>query len=322
MKKVTLKDIAEHTGFSVSKVSRALNETGAINPEDKRAILEVAAELGYISKKGASELFIRQKQERVAVLIQKFDSYSVSFFLQRLNNYLLDNDFLVDFYTVEGSRLAEADLIQYILEKNYKILIYKPLKVYDEVQAVINSSSIPIVSFGQVYGNCININYDNKRVMIDVTNMIADQQCHNVLYIGTFKNDIEVGARRFEGFLEVATMRDLSYQYLECKCEIEASYQLSKQIDLKEYDAVICATDNLALGFHKRMLEMGIVPGKDILLTGVGNNKISKAVTPELTTVELDKEYVADLITNILLEERFRNKNYFAPHALLKRATA
>lgn len=319
MKKVTLKDVANSTGFSLSKVSRAINSTGAINDEDRFKIISVAKEMGYVMK-NEPNLFVNDT-EKVAVLIQKFDSYSVSYFLQYLNNNLLQNNIQVDYYTVEGAQCSEAELLEKVIEKNYRAIIYKPLKVYDSVQAVINQATTPIISFGQVYGNCININYDNKQLMQDMTMALYNADCRNFLYIGTFKNDIEVGARRFEGFLEIATEKDLIYRYLECKCDIDSSYELSGEVDFSEYDAVVCATDNLALGVHKRLLENKIVPGTDILLTGAGNNKITRAVTPELSTIDLDKDFVATLIVALLVEGKFQKKNYVAPHSLCLRKT-
>ncbi|WP_054750040.1 LacI family DNA-binding transcriptional regulator [Lacticaseibacillus thailandensis] len=171
MSKVTLKDIAKETGFSVSKVSRAISGTGAIKEEDQKIILQTAQRLGYktsvVSSKSDSENLL----DRIAVLIPKFNAYLTSDFIQRLNDRLLKNGYVVDYYTVEGSTRPEAELLQFIINKGYKAIIYKPRRVRKDVQAVINTTSTPIFSYGQVYGNCININYDNSRMMYEMTNI-------------------------------------------------------------------------------------------------------------------------------------------------------
>lgn len=44
---VTIKDIAKHTGLSLSTVSRALNKSGYVSSETQRRVDEAVAELGY-----------------------------------------------------------------------------------------------------------------------------------------------------------------------------------------------------------------------------------------------------------------------------------
>lgn len=44
---ITIKDVAKHTGFSQSTISRALNKSGYVSPEAQRRIDEAVAELGY-----------------------------------------------------------------------------------------------------------------------------------------------------------------------------------------------------------------------------------------------------------------------------------
>lgn len=318
MAKVTLKEIADATGFSVAKVSRAVNETGAIKKEDKEKILKVAEELGYNIKVKETDN-APSESSKIAVLIPRFDSYQTSDFIQRLNCKLLQKQYTIDYYTVVGSPLEESKLLRSIIEKNYSAIVYKPIKVHSDVQAVINESTVPIFSYGQVYGNCININYNNFSLMYDLTKVAIKNNSRNILYIGTFKTDIEVGFKRFEGFLQAVTESEVSYHYMECKCDIEDSYKLSKTIDFSLYDAVICATDNLALGIHRGLFERNIMPGKDILLSGVGNNKITRVVTPSLTTVDLDKNGVVEFILERLTKEQFTSVNYLVPYEIICR---
>ena len=47
-KNVTRKDIAKEAGVSVSVVSRALNNSGYVDNEKKRRILEIANRVGYM----------------------------------------------------------------------------------------------------------------------------------------------------------------------------------------------------------------------------------------------------------------------------------
>lgn len=316
MAKITLKDIAGTTGFSIAKVSRAINETGAINDIDKDLIIQKAAELGYDFKvKKSADL-----KSKIAVVVPRFDSSQTSKFIQNLNDKLINENYIIDYYTIAGTNKEDSELLEDLADKDYKVIIYKPLRVNDNVQGVINSYDIPIFSFGQVYGNCININYNNFQLLYDITSVaIKENKCKKLLYIGTYKTDVEVGIKRLDGFLKAVSDHNASYQYRECVCEIDSSYELCESINLEGFDAILCATDNLALGVHRALLDRKLIPGKDIKLSGVGDNKVGRIVTPSLTTVSLNLEKVVEIILERLKNNDFSATNYTVPYKIIRR---
>ena len=66
-KNVTRKDIAKEAGVSVSVVSRALNNSGYVDNEKKRRILEIANRVGYMPNP-------------VAMALQQRKTYQLLFF--------------------------------------------------------------------------------------------------------------------------------------------------------------------------------------------------------------------------------------------------
>ena len=52
---VKLREIALHTGFSVSTVSKALNNSKEISPETCKIVKDMAEELGYVAKKAGKK---------------------------------------------------------------------------------------------------------------------------------------------------------------------------------------------------------------------------------------------------------------------------
>ncbi|MFC6177655.1 LacI family DNA-binding transcriptional regulator [Companilactobacillus huachuanensis] len=317
MGKITLKDIAQETGYSISKISRAISGSGAINNDDKQKILATARKMGY--KTTTVELAEENNSAKIGVLIPRFDAMLTADFIQRLNDRLLEMGFIVDYYTVEGSTMEEPDLLRYVLDHNYKAVIYKPRQVKRDVQAVINTSKTPIFSYGQVYGNCININYDNSKMMYEMTNIAINKGAHSILYVGTFKDDIEVGYKRFDGFMKAVTEHNVTYHYLESACDIDASYEMAKKMDFSNYDAVITANDKLALGVFRYLSENNIIAGKDIILSGVENYDETRTVSPSLTTVKLDNDAVVDKIVDKLDKNDFNAENQIVPYTILRR---
>lgn len=48
---MTLKEISEKTGFSITTISRVMNRTGYVNEETYRKVMQAAEEGGYFQKK-------------------------------------------------------------------------------------------------------------------------------------------------------------------------------------------------------------------------------------------------------------------------------
>ena len=53
---VTIKDVAEAAGVSISTVSYALNHTGPVSKEKKQKVMEIVKELGYVPNGMAKSL--------------------------------------------------------------------------------------------------------------------------------------------------------------------------------------------------------------------------------------------------------------------------
>lgn len=78
VKKVTLKDIAQASGYSLVSVHRAMNNKEGISKEVKQKILEVASELGYTANYVASAL--KRRQVNLAVVLPEVEDSGKYYF--------------------------------------------------------------------------------------------------------------------------------------------------------------------------------------------------------------------------------------------------
>ncbi|RRD93769.1 LacI family DNA-binding transcriptional regulator [Clostridiales bacterium COT073_COT-073] len=77
-KKVTLKDIANASGYSLVSVHRAMNNKEGVSSQVKQRILKVAAELGYTANYVASAL--KRRQVNVAVVLPESEKSGKYYF--------------------------------------------------------------------------------------------------------------------------------------------------------------------------------------------------------------------------------------------------
>ena len=67
-------------------------------------------------------------------------------------------------------------------------------------------------------------------------------------------------------------------------------------------DAVICATDKIAVGAMRYLKEQGKIVGKDVLLAGQGDSILAGNVSPTLTTIHYYYEDSGKKSAQMLLE--------------------
>ena len=71
---VSLKDIAKELNLSISTVSRAIRNTGEINPETRKAVLDLAEKWNYKPNPLAMGL-LKNKTNTIGIIIPDIESY-------------------------------------------------------------------------------------------------------------------------------------------------------------------------------------------------------------------------------------------------------
>lgn len=97
MKKITLKDIAQASGYSLVSVHRAMNNKEGVSKAVRQEILNVASELGYTTNYVASAL--KRRQVNLAVVLPEAEDGGKYYFR----------------YVWKGCRAAESEVSGYNL---------------------------------------------------------------------------------------------------------------------------------------------------------------------------------------------------------------
>ena len=104
-----LKDIADHSGFSIRTVNRVLKKEGIVNEKTRETILQAARQLNYIPNLAARALKSGRSQEVIAV-INSCDEIHLRKYAA-LEKELRCNELLMSTFIVEDDK-AYIDLVK------------------------------------------------------------------------------------------------------------------------------------------------------------------------------------------------------------------
>lgn len=285
---MNINEIAKLAGVSASAVSRYLNQ-GYLSEEKRKKIAEVIEQTGYVPSSQA-QMLRTKKTKLIGVIIPKIDSDSISRIVAGISEVLSAAGYQMILANTDNQADKELEYINTFRQNMVDGIIHLGTINTAKHRAAFKSVGIPFVMLGQVLENISCIYHDDYHAAAAMTEYVIERGHRKIGYIGVTKKDKAVGVDRKQGFLDVMEQHGLQVDedaILSGPFSIENGYQntpilLEKMPDL---DAIICATDTIALGVIKYLNEKNIKIPDEVAVAGFGDSKFSSILTPGLTTI-------------------------------------
>ena len=172
---------------------------------------------------------------------------------------------------------------------------------------ILKKFSIPVVIVGQYLKGYPCIYHDDYHAAYDITKYVLNQGRKKLGFISAIHEDQAAGYDRYKGFCDAVTdagLESLKENYVIAKFSRTSGHEKTKELLEKcgELDAIIGATDSIAIGAMTYLKEQNIKIPEQIMVTGQGDSKISKLLTPTLTTIHYAYEESGVLAAEMILE--------------------
>lgn len=262
---VSIKDVAKHAGVAISTVSKVLNNYPNISEATKEKVNASIKELGFVPNTIAAALSSKQSG-RVALLINPVTKTQVidEISMQYLSGALFQaEEMRLDVITVFFSMIQNkslAEVIAYFKSQNISGIIIYGLSKDDKVlHELIKTKSFKIVLVDAplINNSTSTVWIDQKKAQYEVAKrVITENKCKSVLYIAGKKNGY-VTEERLKGIRQLAKDMELDLLVKNGEFSELSARKLTFQFAAK-YDAVVCASDLMAIGTMKALTEMDI----------------------------------------------------------------
>lgn len=262
---VSIKDVAKHAGVAISTVSKVLNNYPNVSEDTKKKVNDAIAELGFVPNVIAASLSSK-RSGRIALLLdvsrraQTVDEIPLQYITGAINEAKeLNMDVITVFFTMlQGMTLDE--MVRYFQSQSIEgIIIFGMSKQDTTIHKLVQSGKFKIVLVDAPFfsDNVSSIHIDHTLAQYEVAKqMLEFHNCKKVLYIAGKKNGY-VSEERQNGMLKLAEELDLKvFQKTGNFSELEARNITMKYA--KNRDAIICASDLMAIGAMKALIDMDI----------------------------------------------------------------
>ena len=302
---MNISEIAKLAGVSKAAVSRYLND-GYLSEEKKQAIAKVIAETGYRPMIQAQSLRTR-KTRIIGVVLPKISSFSISTILAGIESVLEKQGFQILLADSHNDPERELESLRLFAHQRVDGVILIATVLTAAHRALLRRMG-PVVVLGQRLRGVNCVYHDDYNAFYEMTKLVLAKGCRRLGYIGALQKDVAVGAERSRAWADALTaagMADQAGNTVVAEFSIASGREKARELWEKfgPLDAVICATDSMAVGALQYLRSQGVrVPGQT-LLTGQGASNISEATTPTITTIRYFYEESGTSAARLLLEQ-------------------
>lgn len=311
MRRVTIRDVAEAAGVSVSTVSHVLNDYGDIGPETEQLVRKTMERLNYYPNASARRL-TRNRSHLLHLLLFAKEGLHHPFFYKVICGIAeeaekLDYELVLSVQRVEDGQERWRDSLRRCVESRGEGIIVMGSLPAPEVFEKLQSIQIPavLVDIPHEGTNSVYVSSDNVTGAKLAVEHLLNLGHKKIAFIGGgTKEELfeqkeadlwkgNISQSRFRGYVEALGSRNIIVDttltggggFTQKGAQRAILEIISQHPDLS---AVFAVSDLMAIGVIEAMRSIGKEIPRDIAVVGYDDIEAASFVRPQLTTVRQD----------------------------------
>ena len=330
MKILTIKDIAQKAGVSVTTVSRVLNKRPDVNQATREKVERVMAECHFVGNANARGLK-QTDSENVAIILRGRENPFLNSLAEAVLLYTHDHEasFLVEYVDETADEFQTAVRLHH--EKRVTGCIFLGGRI-DERAHVLTGIDMPMV-FATISAENANLPragsvfIDNRMMGRLAMQTLIDAGHTKIAIFGGARQSDDGFGQRYQGAMEALEKAGIPFdgeRYVDTRFSLRGAYDTARGFfDMKpDTTAVFAMSDTVAMGVIRALSDIGRRVPQDVSVVGYDGIEMGKYFLPRLTTVEqpindIARESVAMLMG--MLEKGEEPRHVVVPASLITR---
>ena len=306
---VTIKDIARESGYSVSTVSRVLNNRNDVSPDARKKIEEVVAKFNFVPNNNAKHLK-QNNSKAIGVLVKGISNMLFASVVEEIQRMIEKTEYtlFVSYLDEDADEVEQAILL--CRERKPLGLLFlggNPEYFHREFSGV----DVPCVL---VTNRANEMHFENLSSV--ATDDIAAARCAvDQLFvaghrrIGILGGDFDksyTSHQRFLGceqsFSEHGAVLDVEHCYEKARFSFGSACRAMKRLIGKFPDvtAVFAMSDVMAIGAIRALRDLGYRVPEDVSVIGFDGTSLAEYYNPKLATIKQQHQTLANRSIEIL----------------------
>ena len=306
-------DISKKAGVSIATVSRVINGNSNVREKTKEKVLKVIEECGYTPNAFARGLGLNSMNTVGIMCASSSDPYlatAINYLERDLRQHNYDALLCCTGYEVD----VREKYLNLLLSKRTDAIILVGsnfVEATSEKNQYIRDAAkkVPIIIVnGALDGeNIFSALCDDYRAVYETIKALQSSGCSKILYL--YNSRSYSGNKKLAGYLAAMGMdakaeSDSSgyIQFFDGNITEVRDHLTALRNSGLEFDAIMTADDNLAIGALKYAKVNQIAVPEQLSIIGYNNSFIAECSDPELTSIDNKLEAVCSNCINTLME--------------------
>ena len=306
---MTIKDLAERTGYAVGTVSRALNGHPNVSEKARQTILQAAKECGFELNINAKQLK-QQHATSILVVVKGTSNELFGELVESVQTLMRGTRYpvYVDYLDEDANEVLRA--VQLCREK-------KPLGIlfmggnncnfrsdFDKIQipCLLLTNNASTLDFPNLSSVCVN---DHQACRCAMDSLIALGH-RRIVVVGGCLDSSEISRLRYEGCLESLRGHGIEFDeeldYQGVRFSYDGGYQATAQLlaQGRKFTALFAQCDVMAIGAIRALRDYGLRVPEDVSVMGYDGLPLGSYMVPKLSTISQPVQQLAQRSVEIL----------------------
>ena len=328
-KSISLKDVAKLAGVGVGTASRVLNNHSSVSEETRQLVLDAMKKLNYQPNAIARSLKMNSTRT-VGIMIPDISSAFYPEIVRGIEDIANRHQYNIILCNTDLEYEKEKNALNMLSEKKVDGILFISNTISEGTMEKFLTIDIPIVLISTKDFNNIlpSVGIDNKKGAFTAVDYLCKLGHKNIAMISGFYEDPNSGMPRIQGYIEALETNGIEFKkelIKEGSFGYKSGYENMKKI-LESGNiptAIFAASDIMAIGASRAILEKGLKIPEDISVIGFDGIEAAEFFYPSISTIvqpryEMGAEAMS-FLTKLMNNEDVENKQMLLDFKLVER---